>query len=327
MQFLSKKIPTLAGIVVIVIVALIAGGVMVWQFLLSQNLLSPETSKIEDIKKSPKEMYQDWKKFGAKYLSDKEFNLVFPEPNQEYYNWRVDIEKEIDLDNDGEKEKIFWWYATGKLVKNPKNNVALAAGPPAESGDDVSGQNILFIYDSNNQFIDAYFMGRELTIHYSYEEPPTSYLMDYSTVRFMENINTDYPSGILIYYVSSGSGGYTDAILLSLKNKKLFALFASEILSGLNLEFKDLDNDGNKELIARFSFDGGGLPAKTETFWKDIFRWNGSEYEIANTSYPEEYRELVDYYQNFDADNCFKQTAIKLSQGVSADPRTDCFNY
>jgi hypothetical protein len=119
------------------------------------------------------------------------------------------------------------------------------------------------------------------------------------------------------------------------KEKSKLLLYLEDSASETKLN--DFNRDGIFEIEHTFSLDGTGVAGRNLTQWKEIWAWNGKEYQKANNLYPESCSDLIKFYNDIlenppDEESmihyrpiieCLKEKALLNQKEIFADGR-DC---
>jgi len=147
-----------------------------------------------------------------------------------------------------------------------------------------------------------------------------------------EDIDANDTKELMSQSVFVGTAGVHPFYLYSYNNGK-FSLLLKLIQASSKTEVKDLNNDGQKEIIHQFSLSGSGAFDRATLRWKDIWRLKDGNPVKVNNEFPDQYPELIDIYKEpllskehkffHPVFLCLKEKAESNINGVFADSE-DC---
>gem|GEM_PF-3709288 len=149
-----------------------------------------------------------------------------------------------------------------------------------------------------------------------------------------EDLDANNTQEFMAEFGIAGSS-FTHPFHLYSYNNGKFTLLLKLIKASSKTEVKDLNNDGQKEIIHQFSLSGSGAFDKATLRWKDIWRLKDGNPVKVNNEFPEQYPELLDIYkepllseeQKFfhPVFLCLKEKVESNINGILADSE-DCAN-
>jgi len=188
----------------------------------------------------------------------------------------------------------------------------------------VSG---LAITDYKDNFL-AWLPEGEPLLRDGHFREPGEYLERF---RFDDSFEQGYGKRVLlVQFANSGTAGVHPFYVYSFDmKKKTFTLLLKLVEASNKVEIKDLDSDGNPEIVDSYSLSGTGGVERNSLRWKDIWHIENGNFTRVNEKFPQEYQDLFSAYAfalgNPDANyyspviNCLKEKAILITRGKRAE--------
>lgn len=146
--------------------------------------------------------------------------------------------------------------------------------------------------DKNNSFVEWL---PEAELKY-FGEGDSKYAGETLDWWVFKDLDNDDRKELAIRFGDTGTAMIHPFYLYSFNGNK-FDLLLKLVNSASETEIKDLDNDGEQEIIYEFSLSGGGKLERDLLRWKDIWRLEDGKPVKVNDQFPHEYQDLVELYQ------------------------------